>query len=195
MHLLCINTRPQCSMAEKNPKATWATGLFGFLSNCEDCMFCCMALPCGCIAYGMNSATMEDSGCISTWACTYFTCYPCCLCGSICSDECSSTDANSQYRNCFSLVLSPICWFIAPLTHEQANSAGKQLGIYTNEEPPSCCYIDENSCPSIWCWPCMLTKVHHSLKNTKNLKPMKFKGGQYVVAKTKNSMFENIKLT
>jgi len=161
--------------------AKWHTGILG-CAEPSDCLFCCMAFPCGCIAYGMNEALLNKSeNCIVWGDCAYYTCYSCCtLCAA---DTTASSDANAQL--CLlacKLAMCPFGCLFAPLTKAQVDKVGRGRGITIDQ---ICC---ETRFLSMFCWPCMLTRVHRELIQYPDTKAVTLE------TKTKNSMFENIKL-
>jgi hypothetical protein len=162
--------------------AEWHTGILG-CAEPSDCLFCMMATPCGCVAYGMNEARLKGhTNCIDWGDCTHYTCYCCYFFGSTCSDECSSTDNTSYIKNGFNLIVSPAVCLFAPLTKAQVDKVGRGRGRTIDQ---ICC---ETRFLSMFCWPCMLTRVHRELIQYPDTKAVTLE------TKTKNSMFDNIKL-
>ena len=161
--------------------AKWHTGILG-CAEPSDCLFCMMATPCGCVAYGMNEARLKGhTNCIDLGDCTHYTCYSCCtLCEA---DTTASSDANAQL--CLlacKLAVCPFGCLFAPLTKAQVDKVGNARGITIHQ----ICCIDETRFLSMFCWPCMLTRVRREL--------IQYPDTKAVVTTTKNSMFENIKL-
>ena len=164
----------------------WSTGLFEFA---DECGFCCLATWCGCFAYGMNSAQIKQGGDSMSWeACTYYTCFWCFFVGGLCDNQCTGKNELNPISLGVCCVSSPLICLFAPLTNKQANFVGKQRKIPNGEV----CCIDENCCPSIWCWPCVLTRLHKEIaKHPSEIKGT-FKSGDYTPV---NSMFASMKLS
>jgi len=172
-------------MASVSIPGQWSTGLFEFA---DECGFCCLATWCGCIAYGMNSAQIEKTGDDSmSWeACRYYTCFWCFFVGGLCDNQCTRKNELDPISLTVCCVSSPLICLLAPLTNKQVNFVGTRRKIHNGE---FCC-VDENSCPSIWCWPCVLTRVHKEIAKHSSEMKGTFKSGDYEPV---NSMF--MKLT
>jgi hypothetical protein len=170
----------------------WSTGLFGCFSSINDCAFCFMAIPCGCVAYGMNSALImghkDCSNCISWDDCVDYTCYNC----IVCCDQNDSVSSNADVNNLAGAIKLCCCPFLclkAELTNNQVQYVGEKRLIYNPKVTTHCC-ITDTYWPSMFCWPCVLTRVHRELIEHPEIKATHINFGEY----TKNSMFDNIKL-
>jgi hypothetical protein len=192
----------------------WSTGILG-CANCSDCGFCCLSTWCGCIAYGMNTALMEGHRGYSQCCFDQCSCPQSCecqYCGNACclfaafSANCSSFQGHP--RDMTELILGISCELLTSmlrsiitgvLIYNQLTAIGKERGFYKEHIPSVCGCCDEACCLSIWCGPCMLTRVHREILNGistddtgHKAKTYEYKLGTFTV---QNSMFENVKIT
>ena len=168
-----------------NPE--WSTGILG-CADVYDVLFCMMATPCGCVAYGMNASQLRGhSNCISCQECFDYTCYNCIICCAPDDSVSSSADACSGIGRLLGFFFGCLG---AQLTNSQIQYVGEQRGIYKPHVSEHC-WITDTYWPSLFCWPCVLTRVHRELLNNPSIKA---KHINFVDYTTENSMFDNVKL-
>jgi hypothetical protein len=182
-------------------KKDWSMGLCSCCFDVNDCGFCCLATWCGCIAFGMNSALMKGKRGSDPCCCGWIQCSETCQ-WDYCGDACTTffaADAITKYFGMNGVNNGDIGMCVIgcasslmnmQLIQNQVVVVGRRLKIYEEKLPRVCGCFNEPCCISIWCAPCMLTRVHHELVHDETNVYTPIPGSVLF----QNTMFDSVKI-